>query len=111
MSKGETLIRTILSQNKINFKEQYVFKNLKSPKGKSLMFDFAIFKNEQLHCLIEYQGIQHYDKTSKYYSEDGQIRDNQKKDYCKKNNIKLIEIPYIDYDKINWEYLKNICNL
>ena len=30
-----------------------------------------------------------------------------KRDYCKKNNITLIEIPYYDFDIIDWEYLKN----
>lgn len=35
----------------------------------------------------------------------------KKREYCQKHNIKLVEIPYIDYDKINWEYLKEKCNL
>ena len=29
-----------------------------------------------------------------------------KKDYCIKNNISLIEIPYIDFEKIDFNYLK-----
>ena len=36
---------------------------------------------------------------------------NKMKNYCKDNNITLIEIPYEDKDKINWEYLKEKCNL
>ena len=30
-----------------------------------------------------------------------------KKEYCKKKNISLIEIPYTDFDIIDWKYLKN----
>ena len=35
------------------------------------------------------------------------VRDNIKKEWCKKNNIKLIEIPYWDFDKINEDYIKS----
>ena len=38
--------------------------------------------------------------------EDGQIRDNLKREYCIKNSINLIEIPYWDFNKINYEYIK-----
>jgi hypothetical protein len=34
------------------------------------------------------------------------IHDNLKRDYCKNKNIKLIEIPYWDFDKISLEYLQ-----
>ena len=61
--------------------------------------------------MIEYQGIQHYSynaswKCSKDAFEDGQIRDNLKREYCIKNSINLIEIPYWDFNKINYEYIK-----
>jgi hypothetical protein len=36
-----------------------------------------------------------------------QEHDKMKKEYCKKNNINLIEIPYTDFDIISWDYLKN----
>ena len=31
--------------------------------------------------------------------------DTLKKEYCDKNNIKLIEIPYCDYENLNETYL------
>ena len=70
-----------------------------------------IFYSTNLKCLIEYQGIQHYSynaswKCSKDAFEDGQIRDNLKREYCIKNSINLIEIPYWDFNKINYEYIK-----
>ena len=40
-----------------------------------------------------------------------QEHDKIKREYCKKNNILLIEISYKDLEKINWDYLKERCNL
>lgn len=107
-SKGETKISKILNEHNINFIREYKFNDLIDKK--SLKFDFAIFKNNKLYCLIEYQGIQHF-KTStgwstKEHLELTQYHDNMKREYCEKNGIKMIEIPYTDYDKIDWNYLK-----
>ena len=62
-----------------------------------LPFDFYL---PQKNICIEFQGEQHYKERSLYYSEDIVIRDNIKKEYCKKNNIKLIIIPYTAIDNI-----------
>lgn len=35
-------------------------------------------------------------------------RDNLKNDYCANKNIKLIRIPYTDYNKLNEEYIKGL---
>lgn len=108
-SMGEKRIGNILLENKIPFQTQYSFNDLLY-KDK-LKFDFAIFNNNELLCLIEYNGIQHYDTSNSWYSEENKKRDNLKKEYCKQHNILLIEIPYWDYEKINFEYLKEKCNL
>ena len=50
------LIAKILTDNEILFKKQYKFNDLRSDKNYPLSFDFAIFKEEELKCLIEYQG-------------------------------------------------------
>lgn len=114
-SYGEAKIKEILEQNGISYKEQYVFKDLISPNGGVLRFDFGLFKDNQLWCLIEYQGIQHYQKSPQFDNwetlEERQLRDKYKRTYCQKNNIKLIEIPYFDEDKLSWEYLREKCNL
>ena len=114
-SLGEKLIAKILTDNEILFKKQYKFNDLRSDKNYPLSFDFAIFKEEELKCLIEYQGTQHYNydatwKCSKESFEDGQRRDNLKRKYCKDNNILLIEIPYWDFKKIDFNYLKEKMN-
>ena len=107
-SKGEELISKILRENNIKFISQYSFSDLKSNKNYKLYFDFAIFKNDNLYCLIEYQGEQHFKNTGNFGKMQREETDKIKKEYCKQNNIKLIEIPYYDYDKIDWEYLKEV---
>lgn len=37
-----------------------------------------------------------------------QYSDKKKREYCKKNNLKLIEIPYTDFNKIDIDYLKKV---
>lgn len=105
ISKGETIIASILQNNNISFIPQYSFNDCLSTKQHLLRFDFAIIENNNLNCLIEYQGIQHYEETGW----DSPIEnDILKKEYCRKNNIRLIEIPYWDYSKLNNEYLINL---
>lgn len=114
-SFGEAKIKEILTQNNISYKEQYTFKDLISPNGGILRFDFGIFKENKLWCVIEYQGIQHYQKSPQFDNweslEERQFRDEYKRNYCKQNNIKLIEIPYLDENKLDWNYLKEKCDL
>lgn len=73
-------------------------------------FDFAVFDDAgDLDFLIEYQGIQHYIARSKFGGASGLARqkynDNLKRQYCKKHNIKLIEIPYLDEEIMNYDYI------
>ena len=113
-SQGETLIASILLENNFNFAREFSFNDLRNyekDKPTRLRFDFAIFNdNNELICLIEYQGIQHY-KSIGFYKDidkfnEAQYRDQLKRDYCKLHNIKLIEIPYTDFDNITIDYLK-----
>lgn len=95
-SKGEAELVRILTDNNINFLQQYSFNDLKSVKNTKLRFDFAIFKQTELFCLIEYQGIQHFDLTNFYYSDILILNDNLKREYCKQHNIKLFELTIDD---------------
>lgn len=38
-------------------------------------------------------------------------RDKEKTDYCQQKNIKLIRIPYYDYDKLTLTYLSNLLKI
>lgn len=55
-SKGEVKIAQLLKKNKIKFKTEVSFPDLKSLKGRLLRFDFIIFKNNKIVCAIEYDG-------------------------------------------------------
>lgn len=95
-SHGELAIRDFLDRNHIMFKSQYKIDECKDLRP--LPFDFAIFIQDKLTGLIEYQGKQHYCNID-FFGANGrfekqQQRDNIKREYCKKQNIPLIEIPY-----------------
>lgn len=109
-SRGEIKIEEILLKNDVNFQEEYEFPGLKSPNGKSLRFDFAIFDDDgNLDFLIEYQGKQHYQAVSKFGGTRGlyqqKFNDNLKRRYCMVNDIKLVEIPYVDENLITYDYI------
>lgn len=106
-SKGEQKITSILQKNNINFISQYSFDDLYINKGRA-KFDFAIFVKDKLHCLIEYNGIQHYDKNNGWYNPQS---DKKKQEYCNAKKIPLIIIPYTEYNNITWKYIKEKCVL
>ena len=91
--KGENEIKRILTLNNIEFNFQQQFEGCKYKKP--LTFDFYI---PLLNLCIEYQGKQHFEISDYYGGEkefkEGQIRDQIKREFCKKENINLIEIPY-----------------
>ena len=116
-SKGETKISLILRENNINFMRQKRFSKccLKSP----LPFDFYL---PDYNLCIEYQGEHHFmpvifrgnrkdeEKIKKAKIKFGlQIKkDNIKRNYCKENNIKLLEIPYWEKENIEEILMKVI---
>lgn len=106
VSKGEALLKSILTDNNINFIQQYTFEDCLTENGNQCKFDFAIFDEyNKLKCLIEYDGIQHFEETN-WNLEQNQLRDKIKDKYCLLNNIPLIRIPYTDYNKMDINYLK-----
>lgn len=108
-SIGEIRLEKILSQMNINYCSQYRIKDCRYKKP--LPFDFAVFNDDnQLLALIEYQGDIHFKSTGGWNTEEElqarQNRDEAKRQYCKEHNIKLVEIPYTDYDILNQDYLR-----
>lgn len=103
-SRGEFQIASILNLHSIRFKRQYRFEQLPNR-----YFDFAIFdKNDNLTSLIEYDGEQHFNKNSKYYSDEMIQHDKEKNSFCLKSDIPLYRIPYWDLSKL--DTLENIFN-
>lgn len=100
-SYGEIKIEEILQNAELNFQEEYIFPDLKSPNGKPLRFDFVVFDDVgDIDFIIEYQGRQHYEPTSRFGGVKGfyqqQYNDKLKRRYCKLHGYRLIEIPYTD---------------
>lgn len=98
-SKGEEKISKILSDIGVEFEVERKFEHCRAKNA--LPFDFYI---PSKNLLIEYDGIQHFEsidvfggesqlKTQKYY-------DLIKTRFAKSNNIKLLRIPYYDYENI-----------
>ena len=92
-SKGEEIIQRLLQQNNIVFERQKRFNSCKDKKP--LPFDFYL---PNYNCLIEYDGIQHFGLGNfwgdKNYYNIIKKHDIIKNNWCKKNNIHLIRIPY-----------------
>ena len=102
-SVGEYTIRKYLLDNNISFKTEYIFKDLPNRR-----FDFAIFEENKLKCLIEYDGKQHFEYVNTWHKDrqtflEAQNRDRQKNELCEKMNITLHRITYKDNieDRLN----------
>ena len=93
-SQSECIIASTLSERGVHFVKEFTFPDLKSDKNYLLRFDFAIFKNNSLAYLIEYDGAQHFDTTSPFYHERIPINDARKDQYCLDNHIRLYRINY-----------------
>lgn len=96
-TSGEQKIKDFLERKKIKHTSEYTFKKL--PKKR---FDFYI---ESKNMCIEFDGKQHFEAIDffggKESFEKTQKSDKEKNDFCHNNKIKLIRIPYFDFDKID----------
>lgn len=108
-SRGEQRIHELLEILNVPHQAQFVMDELRGLNGRRLPFDFAVFCDNHILCLIEYQGAQHYVEVPYFHSTDSlehrRQTDEKKRQFCRENNIRLIEIPYWDYDSLNTEYL------
>ena len=99
-SKGEKEVEKILKKLKIKYNKQHTFENCKYKKY--LPFDFYL---PDFNIIIEYDGeyhfeiIEHFGGFNKFI--DTKIRDTIKNIYCKDNDIKLIRIPYWNFNDID----------
>ena len=116
-SKGEMEIEKTLKNNKMKYKKEWSFDDCRH-KG-LLFFDFAVFdETDELKCLIEFDGKQHYEPVNFFGGiegfKTGQLRDEIKNDYCKEKGIKLLRIPYWDENniaRIILDYFSSECRL
>lgn len=103
-SIGEAEIEKLLQENDINYSKQYTFPDLRGKRGGLLRFDFAIFENNQLKHLVEFQGEQHYEYTNSFYDNPHES-DIQKQKYCQEHGIPLILIHYSKRGKLTLQDL------
>lgn len=104
VSYGENMVFNILNSYEVGISPQHKFKGC-TYIGQ-LRFDFYIPSHR---VAIEVQGRQHYmpidfsgrgEESALTQFEEQKIKDQIKRDYCKNNDIKLIEIPYWDFDNM-----------
>lgn len=105
-SQGEHKIKLLLEQHHIPFVQEVKFTDLQDKTY--LRFDFGLLNDEgQIVKLIEYDGRQHFDVNSIWYTKEILQHDEMKNQYCQKNNIPLLRIPYTELNNISIDKLLN----
>ena len=103
VSKGQELIAKILTENNIPFERQKSFENFfYKETNKPIKFDFFV-NNEYI---IEYDGKQHFQCSESGWDNIDNFNKTKERDairnqWCQKNNIPLIRIPYLKYQTLN----------
>lgn len=92
-SKGELIISNVLKGLKLSYTPEYKIQI----NNKNLFIDFCVIINNQM-VFIEYNGKQHYEPIDYFGGElrfkKQQERDELLREYCCKNEIKLLEYKY-----------------
>ena len=100
-SYGEETIAKILSNNNIDFIQEYRY-----PELGLMRYDFYL---PQYNRLIEFDGAQHYYAIDCFGGEkrleETQARDKIKTQYALDNHIDLVRIPYWERDKITLDMI------
>lgn len=107
-SLGEDIIAKQLKENNLQYIREYSFSDLRSKNNVPYRFDFAIFKDNKLDFLIEFDGRQHYTGPEATWTQSRTLEEIQqidqiKNNYCKEHNIILKRIPYFQISEINIE--------
>lgn len=97
-SIGIQNILNVLNNANIEYQMEYSVPG--ELEGDSYCFDFALFKDNQLVYLIEFDEEQHY-KNSIGYMNKYQEEDKKKNKWALSHGIPLVRIPYWERDNIN----------
>ena len=104
-SKGEARICKILTVLNQEFIQEKTFENCVFENGTFARFDFYL---PQRNLIIEYDGEQHYTGwIGKDNLNEIQAKDKFKTEWCEKNQIQLLRIPYYNYENIE-NIIKNV---
>lgn len=99
ISRQEFWLETLLKAHRYEFQRQVTFEGLTGTGGRKLSYDFAVYRQQVLACLVECQGKQHYESVG-YFGGDAkfqiqQTHDSLKRTYAQQQlQVPLIEIPY-----------------
>ena len=111
-SSTESMINDFLTDLGVDYKREFGFDDCKSNKNYKLRFDFAVFKDSKVFCLIEYDGQQHFFPVIPFGGEkafnETVERDKIKNKYCFDNNIKLLRLNYMMNENEIREKITNI---
>lgn len=97
-SKAEEEVEKLLLGLNVFYKKQYRFDDCRNINP--LPFDFCVLNEEgRIICLIELDGSQHFIQY-KNRSELEYVKNNDriKNKYCKNKNLKLLRIPYTEFN-------------
>jgi len=99
-SIGERKIRYYLEEKNIEYEQEKWFSDCRDQKP--LPFDFYL---PQYNKIIEFDGSQHFHEGNHFYAKSNSYQITQKHDlikneYCKKNHIDILRIPYWSIEKI-----------
>ena len=99
ISRGELRVKDVLDSYNISYTREFWFDDCRDKNP--LPFDFYL---PDYNTACEVQGKQHYEPVEYFGGEESFVirvnHDNIKRNYCKQNNITLIEIPYWEYNNI-----------
>lgn len=101
-SKGEKRIAEVLNRLGIIYRREFIINRCKNKNG--LRFDFAVATFDGSPGVIEFQGGQHYRAIEFYGGESAfeatKKRDQIKREFCKENQLRYLEIPYDRFGEI-----------
>jgi hypothetical protein len=106
MSKGEDKITKLLNFARVSYSREITVPRLTGKKGAPLRFDFGIYQNKKLILLIEFDGEQHFQYSSRFNKSKSDFLyrcgcDRKKNEWALKNNVLLYRIPFWELDNIN----------
>lgn len=102
-SKGELRVRKWLEQSGRHFRKEAVLRSPLAP-GKRHFFKVDFLVDGKRPVIIEYNGVQHYARIEQWERAGGYdyrvLRDIRLREYCEQQGIRLVTIPYTDFDRI-----------
>lgn len=111
-SRGELLIGNLLRKFKINYEAQFpITLNSVARNSNLIIVDFYL---NDINTIVEYNGEQHYRYCPKIHRGgkadfDKQLRrDNELKNYCESNGIRLITFSYKDKEDIIYNAIEQL---